>query len=125
MSKKKVTITYLCKICLGEYKSRKGALGCEKQGIASPEFKRDEVVELVGIPTKEKIIFLSGRAVQYRKIEGGLGKIIEDYYDDEEDGFNPHFLPDFYLVCFETPGGKEVAVIPRQNLRHAAVDGAI
>lgn len=120
---KKVTVTYLCKICLiREYESREGALSCEERGVAIPEFKRYEVVELFGLLAAQATVS-SGYKV---KVRDGTRGVVCDEGGDKHD---PHRLPFYYEVWIQTIGGpykKELALISRESLGKVTVkDGTI
>lgn len=123
MPKKKVTITYLCEICLSEFPYQESALVCEKRGVAIPDFKSNEVIELVGLL---QVTVFSGFKV---KLQNGTKGIVNSGGCGRRDDYvEPHKLPAYYEVWIQTPGGpdkKEIVEILRENLRKVIVkDGA-
>ena len=124
MPKKKVTVTYLCQICLDEHKNRADALQCEERGVAIPEFKRHEVVELVGSSSNKYITVSSG--FNFRIQDGTKGVVHDDGGNDDK--IDPHLLPAYYEVWIQTSGGpykRELATVARKYLRKVTInDGA-
>lgn len=120
MPKKKVTVTYLCEICSSEHKDRKGALDCEKRGIAIPEFHRYEVVKLANLPN-DMIKTFSGLL----KINANdVSCIVHDDARCGDEDLNPHLLPLCYEIWIPTPDRsrkRELASVSRENLRKVTV----
>ena len=120
MPKKIVRVTYACGICSSEHEKREDAIECENRGLAMPEFKRHEVVELINFPPASTVVVSSG----YRFALGsGIEGVV--HTDGLEEGSpNPHLLPARYDVWLKTPGGpykKELATFDREDLKRAAV----
>lgn len=122
MPKKKVVVTntYSCNICFEEYQSLDDAVQCERRGIALPEFKEHEIVELINIPAGKKATVVSGHKTV---IQNGMKAVIHS--DNFKEKHNPHQLPAYYEVWIATPNGKynrEVTGFSRENLKKAVVE---
>lgn len=114
--KKKITITYLCEICFSEHNGLEGALVCEQRGVFIPEFKRHEVVELVGLSADVQVRVSSGFEV---RVQNGTKGIVHGEGLSHELS-SPHQLPTYYEVWIQTSGGpykREVAEFSRKNLK--------
>lgn len=116
-----VTTTYSCNICFEEYQSLDDAVQCEGRGVALPEFKEHEVVELINIPADKEATVASGHKTA---IQNGMKAVVHS--DDFEEKHNPHQLPAYYEVWIATPNGKydrEITGFSRENLKKAVVEG--
>jgi DNA-directed RNA polymerase subunit RPC12/RpoP len=124
MPKEKTVTTYLCEICGGEHQNKDNAIVCENRGIAVPEFKRYEVVELVGLSSV--VVVSSGLKLP---IQPGTKAVVHDDGGDEETKIDPHLLPTFYEVWVKTPNGShksQIAVVRRENMKKTFLnDGSI
>ncbi len=121
MPKKKVSITYLCEICLSGYKNRIDALACENSGVAIPEFKCHEVVQLVGLSAGVNVTPLSGFKFE---LKNGILGIIHDIESYVDLNINPHLLPAGYSIWIRTlsePSQRELINISREKLRKVTV----
>lgn len=105
MPSKIVKITYSCGICNHEYAKRESAVECEMQGVALPEFKCFEVVEIIGVKYGESLNVSSGLEVPFQT---GMKAIIHDNAEESLRNLNPHFLPTNYDVwlSISTPLGS-------------------
>jgi len=101
--KKVVEVTYACEICDREHNTAQRALECEKRGIAIPEFKHFEVVELINLKSGETLIMESRLRFPFQP---GLKAVIHENSDEECD--NPHLLPYKYSLYFSTPEGLQL-----------------
>lgn len=124
MPTKKVKISYLCNICYEEYieSGNLVALECESRGVALPEFKTGQVVKLIGLPDEgADATVYSGHKVH---VQNGHKAIV--HWDDVNDRYNPHLLPQYYEAWLATPGNpshykRELARLSREHLAPTSV----
>ncbi|MBI2674322.1 MAG: hypothetical protein HYX22_01090 [Candidatus Yanofskybacteria bacterium] len=118
--KKVVKTTYACEICDYEYDTAQRALECEEGGIAIPEFKQFEVVELVNLRPGEILRVESGFEFPFQP---GLKAVI---HDNATENANPHLLPQKYSLYFSTPRGRQLgSSVPREFLKRVRVKSGL
>ncbi len=114
-----VTTTYSCNICFEKYQSLDAAFQCENKGVALPEFKEHEVVELINIPAGKEATVSSGHKTA---IQNGMKAVV---HSDDLEKYNPHQLPAYYEVWIATPNGKydrEITGFSRENMKRTVVE---
>ena len=120
---KKITkITYACEACNHEYDTPQEAWECESRGIAIPEFKQFEVVELVNLRPGETLRIESGFEFSFQP---GLKAVV---HDNPSEGTNPHLLPNNYSLYFSTPEGEGHhfgSSVPREYLKKVRVKSGL
>lgn len=114
--KRVVKVTYACEICDHKYDTPQGALECERTGIAIPEFKRFEVVELINLRPGETLRMESGFEFPFQP---GLKAVI---HENANESTNPHLLPSKYSLWFSTLKERQFgSSVPREFLKKVRV----